>query len=339
MNREREPLPATIMGAVTHQGNMIIRERSLPRPGDHQLLVRTEYSAISSGTESMVLRGSNDGIRLGYNSCGIVVERGDGANDFEIGQRIACYGIETHAQYHLVSKYLAAPLPDHVDGEEAAFIGLGTIAIHALRQADLRFGETVVICGLGMLGQIAAQVAHAAAFRVIAFDRLAERCRMLTEIVPDVTVCSSAEEVASTLAGAQWQADSVLLCAGGGGDDLLDQGIGWLRDRGNIVIVGVPNTSFQRSSLFRKEAQIRISRAGGPGRYDTGYEVDGYDYPIGYVRWTEGRNVQEFVRLLASGRISLRPLIRHRFPFQDISEAYRLCLDSPEETMGMIIQY
>ncbi|MDF2713633.1 MAG: Zn-dependent alcohol dehydrogenase [Paenibacillus sp.] len=325
---------------VARMGKTVVEERERPAAGEHQVLVRTEYSAISTGTETMVLRGKADGTRLGYNSVGIVVEKGTGVEHLEIGQRVACYGEGAHADYRLVSKFLAAPVPDHIDPEEAAFAGLGAIAIHALRQAGMQFGETAVIVGLGILGQIAAQIAGAAAYRVVGFDLLPERCRQLREVAPEAIVCDRAEEVKAAVDGAAGGgADSVLLFGGGKADGLLDQGIGWLRDRGNIVIVGVPDTTFTRNALFYKEAQIRICRAGGPGRYDAKYEQAGFDYPDGYVRWTEGRNVGEFVRLLAGKRLSLKPLIRHRFDFEEIDNAYRQCMEAPEQTMGVLIRY
>lgn len=333
----------TVSMTIARLGEAVVEQRERPAPGEHQVLVRTEFSAISTGTETMILRGKADGTRLGYNSVGIVVEKGAGVSHLEIGQRVACYGEGAHADYRLVPKYLAAAVPDHVDPEEAAFAGLGAIAIHALRQAGLQFGETVVIVGLGMLGQIVAQVAHAAAYRVIAYDLLPERCEQLRAVLPDAIVCSRTEEVRAALAptGASGVAgaDSVLLCGGGKGDGLLDQGIDWLRDRGNIVIVGVPDPVFTRNALFRKEAQIRISRAGGPGRYDMNYEQTGFDYPSGYVRWTEGRNVEEFVRLLANKRILINPLVRHRFEFNQIGQAYRLCKEEPERTLGIVLRY
>lgn len=325
---------------VARKGKTVVEKRERPVAGEHQVLVCTEFSAISTGTETMVLRSNADGIKLGYNSVGIVVEKGKGVDQLEVGQRVACYGEGAHADYRLVSKFLAVPVPDHIDSEEAAFAGLGAIAVHALRQAELQFGETAVIVGLGMLGQIAAQIANAAAYRVVGFDLLPQRCAQLQEVMPEAVVCARAEEVkAAVYARSAAGADSVLLFGGGKGDGLLDQGIGWLRDRGNIVIVGVPDTAFTRNALFHKEAQIRICRAGGPGRYDAKYERDGFDYPDGYVRWTEGRNVGEFVRLLAGGRLHLKPLIRHRFEFAEIDEAYRLCMASPEQTMGVLIRY
>lgn len=323
--------------AVARNGEAQIEEWDLPEPGTHQLLIQTEYSAISTGTELMIIRGQGNGTRLGYNAVGIVVKKGEGVDQFEIGQRVACYGGPAHANYRIASKYLATAVPEHVDPEEAAFVGLGAIAIHALRQSDLRFGETCVVAGLGILGQIIAQIADASAFRVIGHDIIRERCEIMRSATRHAIVCEEVDEIARIVGEG---VDSVLICGGGKDDDLLNRGISWLRDRGNIVIVGVPNTSsFNRNALFYKEAQIRITRAGGPGRYDPNYELEGFDYPEGYVRWTEGRNVEQFIHLLAENRISMKPLIRHRFAFADLLDAYRLCLQSPEKTLGIVIKH
>lgn len=323
---------------IARLGEAVVVERELPQPGEHQIVVKTEYSAISVGTETMVLRGKANGTALGYNAVGIVVDKGAGVKHVDIGQRVACYGGGGHADYRLASKYLATPVPDHVDPEEAAFVGLGAIAIHAVRQAELQFGETMVVVGLGILGQITAQIAHAAAYRVIGFDIQANRCELFRSIVGNAVVCSQAEQVTEAL-GEGPGADAVLLCGGHKSDQLLDQGIKWVRDRGSVVIVGVPNTTFNRNALFHKEAQIRISRAGGPGRYDDNYEQAGFDYPIGYVRWTEGRNVEQYIHMLATKQISVKKLIHHRYDFANIGQAFRMCMDTPERTMGVLIRY
>lgn len=131
---------------------------------------------------------------------------------------------------------------------------------------------------------------------------------------------------------------TVSSCAQGAGEELINRSLTWIRDRGNIVVVGDLTTTFSRGQMFGKEAQVLISRAGGPGRYDSGYEKDNRDYPIGYVRWTEGRNVAEYVRLLAEGRISVLPLISHRYPLGEAEAAYANYLN-PTDCLGTILEY
>lgn len=257
------------------------------------------------------------------------------------GQRVAIYGVPSHAEYSAVPKNLAVPVPSNVEAEQAAFAGLGAIAIHALRQADLRFGEFTVVAGLGMLGQLIAMIADAAANLVFAIDLLESRCHRLIEVKPACLASTLAEELGEKIQARTQGAgvDCVLLCAGTKTDSLIDQGIEWLRDRGKIVIVGMPNPTFTRNKLFAKEAEIVISRAGGPGRYDPAYEQEGFDYPLGYVRWTEGRNTAEFIRLLVEKRLDIGPLVSHTFAFQDIAQAYQACMDNPEQAMGILIRY
>lgn len=338
LDKQRQPqVAAATRQAVMRQGAVFIEERPLPELGDHQILVRNEYSAISTGTETMLLRQGGTVTEFGYNSVGIIEAKGMKVEHLHVGQRVAVYGVPAHAEYRIASKFLAVPVPDHVDPEEAVFVGLGAIAIHALRQSELRFGESAVVVGLGILGQIIAQIAEAAAIRVIGVDLLPQRGEALKSVAPGAAISRNPSDILQ-----EWGhsgADSVFVCAGSQDDQLLDQAIDWVRFRGNIVIVGVPNTVFDRNALFLKEAQILISRAAGPGRYNAVYEQQGVDYEPGYVRWTEGRNVEEFIRLLAAGKVSMKPLIRHRFHFNDVPEAFRLCMDQPQDTLGIIIRY
>lgn len=326
--------------AMSQAGKVELQEVEIPRPGEQFVLIKSEASAISTGTELAVLSKKMT-VPLGNSGIGIVQEVGSAVTHLKQGDRVAVYGVATHAEYYLAPKHLTALVPAHVNGEEAAFTGLGAIAIQALRQADIHFGEIVVIVGLGILGQIIAQIADAAACHVIAMDVLEERCSLLKKTVPSAQVCSSNEELADKIKEITGGigADTVLICAGSKDSELIDQAIGHLRDRGKIVIVGVPKGEFTRDALFVKEAQILISRAGGPGRYDERYEIEGIDYPIGYVRWTEGRNTNEFIRLLADGRLRIAPLISHRFDFSQTPQVYQLCQDSPRECMGIVLTH
>lgn len=328
-----------IRAARSNAGIVEIVQKEKPVCDDHSIVVKAQYSAISTGTELMTLRGKGT-VFMGNSGVGIVVEKGAGVHHVEVGQRIACYGVPAHAEYYSVPKLLAAPVPEHVDGVEAAFVGLGAIAIQSLRQADLRFGETAAVVGLGILGQVVAQIADAAACPVVTMDLNEYRCEVLRR-TSKIVACHSADELTAAVKELTLGigVDGVLLCAGSPTDTLIDQGIGWVRDRGKIVIVGVPNTTFTRNALFRKEAEIVVSRAGGPGRYDPTYEQMGNDYPIGYVRWTEGRNTAEFIRLLAANRLRIQPLISHRFAFEQIAEAYETCMKEPQSTLGVLIEY
>jgi len=306
-----------------------------------EVRIRTEYSAISPGTELMSLRNKASHVYPGYSGVGIVEAVGSDVDHLRPGQRAAVYGVPTHSEIIVAPKHLAVQVPDHIDPREAAFAGIGTIAIHALRQADLHFGESLLVVGLGILGQIIAQIGYAASTVVLATDKLETRSQIANKCMPHAYVGSSElllkEQLTKHTQGGHG-VDCALICGGGYDDTLLDQSIGWIRDRGRIVIVGVPNTTFNRNALFHKEADIRISRAGGPGRYDEIYEQSGVDYPLGYVRWTEGRNLGAYIRLLQEQRITIHPLVTSTWTLDEIGEAYRRCSEAPGEELGVLLK-
>ncbi|SEG56075.1 zinc-binding alcohol dehydrogenase [Paenibacillus sp. UNC499MF] len=325
---------------AAQHGNIVLRELEEPQLLPGHILIRTEYSAISPGTElSMLRRSGETPVELGYSAVGIVTRTGVDVRGLEPGQRVACYGAPyvRHAETLAVPANLAAPVPDHVRPEEAAFAGLGAIAIHALRTADLRFGESVVVVGLGILGNLTAQIASASAFRTAGLDLDEGRAERLR--AGGIEAFAGAEDLEAQLARVTGGlgADSVLLCVGGDGGPLIDRAFGWLRDRGSVVLVGDVSANFSRGRMFGKEARVLISRAGGPGRYDPMYERDNRDYPIGYVRWTEGRNTAEYIRLLAEGRISVAPLLT-ALPFAQAAEAYESFRGS-EPALGVLLRY
>lgn len=326
------------------QGKVDIMELEGPTPEANYVLVETAYSAISPGTEMILMTDlrSTEPIPLGYSAMGIVTEVGTEVTHVEKGDRVACYGspFVRHAELLKVPKQLVVPLPEQVGDQEAAYVGLGAIAIHALRQADLRFGESVVVVGLGILGQIISQIAEASANRVIGMDRIAERVAKLKASGSQL-VYDNEEEMARSLHEVTQGtgADAVILCVGGGNTEILDKALTWIRDRGKIVIVGDVAMVCNRELMFQKEAQILISRAGGPGRYQADYEQKGFDYPIGHIRWTEGRNMAEYIRLVAEKKLRIAPLISHTLPLERIGEAYALYREAPEQVLGVVIHY
>lgn len=327
---------------AAQQGSIVTTELPEPVLAAGHVRIRTEYSAISPGTElTMAKRSGEQPATLGYSAVGIAEEIGEGVTGILAGQRVACYGgpYVKHAEVLAVPANLTALVPDGVSAEEAAFAGLGAIAIHALRTADLRFGESAVIVGLGILGNITAQIAAAAAFTTLGLELNTERAASLRAFGLR-HVYDKPEELEAALAEVTegHGADSVLLCASGNGEELINRSFGWIRDRGKIVIVGDLTTEFSRAQMFGKEAQVLISRAGGPGRYDSRYERDNMDYPIGYVRWTEGRNIREYIRLLAEKRIQIRPLISGIYRLEQAEEAYGSCRTQPG-AMGTLFQY
>lgn len=327
---------------ATQHGNILLIDTSKPEPPAGHVLIRTEYSAISPGTEMIFVRNASERlVTLGYNAVGVIEQLGEGVEGLQVGQRVACYGAPyvRHAEWLSVPANLAAPVPDHVAPEEAAFAGLGAIAVHALRVADLRFGESAVVVGLGILGNIIAQIAHAAAYRTLGADINKERSAMLRKHgLPYVYDSLADLEAQLPKVTDGIGADAVVLCASGPGKPLLNQALQWIRLRGKIVVVGDLTMEFDRGLMFGKEAQVLISRAGGPGRYDAQYEMENRDYPVGYVRWTEGRNIGEYIRLLAEGRVSVKSLITDIYPIERAEEAYAN-YRQPTRTIATLLKY
>lgn len=332
-----------MISVVSQENEVKLVEKARPTLQPNCVLIQTKYSMVSPGTELTSIRRSGETpVSLGYSAAGIAAEVGEQIEHIQPGQQVACYGAPyvSHSEYLLVPKNLVTPVPDHVDLKEASAAGLGAIAIHALRRSGLMFGECAVIVGLGIIGQLVARIAHAAALKVVAVDLIAERRKALQD-VPGIAVCSSVKEIPEAVRRLNGSigADAVFHCAAGRQKDLLDASFDWIRDRGKMVIVGDMVMEFTRSQMFRKEADVIISRAGGPGRYDPGYERDGQDYPIGYVRWTEGRNTAEYIRLLAERRISIRSLISRTVPVHQAAEMYKDFAARPHAMIGGVIAY
>jgi threonine dehydrogenase-like Zn-dependent dehydrogenase len=306
------------------------------------VLIKTLYSVISPGTELTILSNSEDKqVHLGYSAVGEVVECGEEIASMKKGDLVACYGAPYvhHDEYLLVPKTLCALVPETVDPKEAALGGLGAIAIHALRIAGLQFGETAVIVGLGVLGQLIAQIAHAAAYNVIAYDLQESRVKMLQQ--ENIKAYPSAEEMEEAIQAETdgRGADAVLLCTGGKHSPLTHECLKWIRVKGKAVIVGDIEPNFPRSLMFAKEAQLLISRAGGPGRYDAVYEQEAIDYPYEYVRWTEGRNIGEYIRLVHERRINVQPFISKIIEADHAAGEFDKLMDKNSTTLTALIRY
>jgi len=327
---------------AARDGKAAVIEVDAPELKEGHVLIRTEFSGISPGTEMGIIKNSaGKSVMIGYSAVGRIEQLGEGVTDYEIGDRVACYGspFVQHAELLAVPTNLITSVPEHVCSQEAAFTGLGAIAIHALRIADLRFGESVLVVGLGILGNLVAQIASAAAYRTVGMDLSSERVELLKQQgLPQVFErTEDLEEQLDNLTDGHGF-DSIILCAGGSGEELINSSFEWLRDRGSVVIVGNLSMEFSRAAMFKKEARVLISRAGGPGRYDNQYEKENRDYPVGYVRWTEGRNVGEYVRLLSEKRISVQPLITDQYELDQAHHAYEK-YESDSKILASLIKY
>lgn len=324
-------------------GDIYLNDTEKPKVLKGHVLVETQFSAISPGTELSMTRASNDTpLNIGYSASGIVCELGEGVTDFKIGDRVAVYGAPYvgHRAFLSVPQTLAAKVPDSVKLEQAAMAGLGAIAIHGLRQGELHFGEVCVVVGLGIYGQLIAQIAKNAGMVVLGLNRSLPRADLL-HTVADIPCFTDEKELHKEIMARTNNkgADAVFLCAGGKQSPLTNQSFTWLRDRGTSVIVGDIEPNYDRELMFGKELNIRISRAGGPGRYDPSYELHAVDYPYGYVRWTEGRNVAEFIRLLAEKRICVDQYIGEATSIDEYQQAYDMLNEPAAQYLSHIFSY
>lgn len=283
---------------------------------------------------------------LGYSCAGEVIGVGASVTGFSVGNIVACAGggYASHAEVASVPVNLCANLtafcPDPATPliETSAFAALGGIALHGVRLAELRLGETAAVIGLGLLGQIAVQLLKAAGCRVIGMDIASHRAELARRLGADA-VASSASDMQELVShfSAGKGADAVLITAATSNDEPLHLAAEIARDRAIIVPVGAVGLNVPRKIFYEKELDLRISRSYGPGRYDPEYEEEGKDYPIGYVRWTENRNMLAFLQFAAEGKLDLQPLITHRFSIEDAAKAYDLLLGKSDERFLAIL--
>ena len=360
-------------------GKTTVTEVPVPTPHTGQALVKVAASLVSAGTERMLVefgeksllgkaRSRPDLVRqvvdkmkregalptlqaafnrldqpmaLGYSSAGTIVAMGDGMEGFKVGQRVACAGggYAVHAEYDLVPRLLLTPLPESVDFESAGFTTLGAIALHGFRLADPQIGENVAVIGLGLLGLLAGQIAAAAGCLVFGIDTNPQRVALAASL--GLSACLRDQAVDSAQAFTLNRGfDLVLICADTPSNDPVELAALIARDRARIVATGAVGLTFPRKIYYEKELSFVNSRSYGPGRYDASYEENGHDYPVGYVRWTEARNFQAAVDLMAGGKLKVAPLITHRFPIEKAAAAYEVITGKKKQVfLGVLLTY
>jgi predicted dehydrogenase/threonine dehydrogenase-like Zn-dependent dehydrogenase len=292
-------------------------------------------------TIDAVLTRLDQPLPLGYSSAGTIVQVGPGLADFQVGDRVACAGggHAVHAEYVLVPRNLLAKIPENVDFEAAAFTTLGSIALHGFRLANPTLGESVAVIGLGVLGLLAGGVARAAGCKVFGIDVDPDRVAFAHQLGFAAVARDEAESAALGFTKGMGF-DVVQICADTTEDDTVILAGEITRDRGRVISTGVVGIGLPRKTYFEKELSFIVSRSYGPGRYDKNYEEEGVDYPIGYVRWTEQRNLSAFLEILATEAFDVHPLISHRFPIERAEEAYALLSsEKAEPFLGVVIAY
>jgi predicted dehydrogenase/threonine dehydrogenase-like Zn-dependent dehydrogenase len=282
---------------------------------------------------------------LGYSSSGTVVGVGEGVTDLSIGDRVACAGASyaVHAEFACIPRLLAARIPpgSAVSFDDAAFTTLGAVALHGIRMADVKLGDVVAVIGLGLLGQLTVQILKAAGCRVFGMDIAPDRADLALRLGADgVSISGDGLRDLCLRHSSGHGADAVLITAETASSEPVGLAGEVARDRGVVVAVGTVGMDIQRKVYFEKELDFRISRSYGPGRYDSAYEQRGRDYPIGYVRWTETRNMEAFLQLLSDGKLDVKSLITHRFPIERALGAYDLITGKMGHPfLGVLITY
>jgi len=360
-------------------GRTVVEEVPIPTPRAGMALVKTAASLVSAGTERMVVefaekslagkarsrpdlvkqvldKARREGLlatvqsalnrldqpmALGYSSAGTIVALGSDMGGFKVGQRVACAGggYAVHAEYAVVPRNLLALLPKNLDFESAAFATLSAIALHGFRLAEPQVGERVAVIGLGLLGLLAGQIAAAAGCQVFGVDIDPRRVTLAASLGLGAVVRSKAVDSAQAFT-AQRGFDVVLICADTPSADPVELAGTLARDRARVVAVGAVGLELPRKLYYEKELSFINSRSYGPGRYDASYEEAGRDYPIGYVRWTEGRNLEAVLELMADGKLQTAPLISHRFPIEKAASAYEIITGKKKEPfLGVLLTY
>jgi len=348
------------------------------------VLVRSLYSLISTGTELMKIEESKlslvgkararpDQVKkvletvqqqgafttykkamnrldsyspLGYSLAGVVEEVGRGAEEFAVGQLVACAGNEfaLHAELNWVPTNLCVRVPDGVSPRLAAFATVGSIALQGVRQGNVQIGDTACVIGLGLVGQLVVQLLVASGVQVVGLDpdqdrcRLAEKAGALLCTAPDEDGSSAVEQALSKASGGLG-ADRIFLVAGGSSNQPVELAARLARDRATVVDIGKCKLDLPWNDYYEKELDLRFSRSYGPGRYDPRYEVEGVDYPAGYVRWTERRNLHCFINAVARKEIDPEPLIAGIFPLENAPSVYKQLSSGVLQGVGFLFEY
>jgi predicted dehydrogenase len=352
------PSPGVEPGAV-----LVLTTRSLVSTGTERMTMNLAKKSLLGKAKDrpdlvrkLIARAARDGVvaaveaaqrkldqplPLGYSCAGRVIAVGDGVTDIPVGARVACAGakIANHAEVNLVPRNLCVLVPEGVDDETAAFVTLGAIALQGVRQAAPTLGETFAVIGLGLIGQLAAQLLKAAGGRVVGVDLDPRKVEMAKSLGADTALGRNDNVHAAVQAlTAGRGVDGVVITAATSSNDPVVLAGELCRDRGRVVAVGAVGMDVPRRPYYDKELTLLQSRSYGPGRYDPVYEEMGVDYPIGYVRWTEQRNMEAFLDQCASGRVRVTPLVSHRFAIAEAEAAYAI-ISSGGDPLGIMLSY
>ena len=314
--------------------------KALQMPDQVKKVIRKMKTEGIFATLEKVQAKLDQPIPLGYSSAGVVVEAGRDCG-LNVGDRVACggAGFANHAEFNYVPRNLIVKIPDGVSFDDASCATVGSIALQGVRQCEVNLGETVAVIGLGLMGILAVQMLKASGCRVIGFDPNAGRCKLAEEMGCDRAVNDNFVGECMALSGG-FGVDAVLITAATHSDEPVTVAAEICRKKGRVVATGLVGMNLPRDQYYKKEVDFRLSCSYGPGRYDPVYEEQGVDYPFGYVRWTEQRNMAAFLQLVAEGKVTPSKLVTHRFKFDDALDAYQVLLGIKKEPyLGIVLEY
>jgi predicted dehydrogenase/threonine dehydrogenase-like Zn-dependent dehydrogenase len=358
------------------RGDVELNDVPCPAPGPGSVLIRTHRSLVSVGTERMLVdfgranflekarqqpekvrqvldKVRTDGLAttleavrakldepmpMGYCNVGTVEEVGSGVEQLRAGDRVASNG--KHAEMIVVPKNLCARVPDSVPDEAASFTVIGAIALQGVRLAAVSLGEAVVVTGLGLIGLMTVQLLRAQGCRVLGLDFERDKLELARRFGAEVAdLAAGSDPVAAAMEFSRGRGvDAVIITASTKSDEPMHQAAQMCRQRGRIILVGVTGLALSRADFYEKELTFQVSCSYGPGRYDPQYEIEGHDYPVGFVRWTEQRNFEAILDMLADGRLDVAPLISHRFALERAADAYQLVVER-KPCLGIVLEY
>lgn len=331
----------TEMSGISNSGKSLIK-RAMEQPQNVKKVIDMVKSDGISKAYSKVKGKLDGGNPTGYSISGVVIAVGDGVIKFKVGDSVAAAGagLANHAEYVDVPQNLVMPMPQDMSFEDASTVTLGGIAMQGVRRADMRMGEYCVVVGAGILGLLAIEMLRLSGIRVIAVDLDESRLEIAKDLGAELIVNpmkENAVDIVTNYTGG-YGADCVLFTAATGSSEPLSQAFQMTRKKGQVILVGVVGMEIKREDMYAKELDFKISTSYGPGRYDNIYEEKGCDYPYAYVRWTENRNMTEYLRLLSIGDIKLEKLINAKYTIKNVSEAFE-SLNQPQKPLMVLLDY
>lgn len=348
--------PGTVLVGVQHScisigtelsglrsSGLSLWKRALKQPANVRKAIGSALTVGPTRTWSMIRGQLAAGNATGYSAAGVVFDVGAGVEDIARGDLVACAGAQSahHAEVIRVSRNLVVPVPEGVSSADACTVTLGAIAMQGVRRAESTLGETFVVIGLGILGQLTVQLLKADGCRVIGVEldqsRIATAMSLGMDMAIDPDDERSADQVARLTDGIG--ADGVIITAATPSDAVVSSAFAMCRKKGRVVLVGDVGLSLNRADFYEKELDFLISSSYGPGRYDRAYEERGLDYPVGYVRWTENRNMAEFLRLIAEGRVRVAPLVSEVYPVGQAAAAYEKLQHGESKPLMVLLSY